>query len=58
MWTPSTNRRPDGRTDKRGQLHRTRSQLPANSLIIIFETVHLAQMLHSIGHYHQAKNQI
>ena len=48
----------DRRTDRRGRLYRTRSQPTANSRIIIFETGHLAQMLHSIGLYHHAKNQI
>ena len=50
--------RTNERTDRRGQLHRTRSQSPANSWIILFETGHLAQMLHSVGLYHHAKNQI
>ena len=50
--------RTDGRTDRQDRLHRTRSQPPANSRIIIFETGHLAQMLHRVGLYHHTKNQI
>ena len=58
MGGPPLHEQTDGRTDRQGRLHRTRSQLPANSWIIIFESGQLARMLHSIGFYHHAKYQI